>query len=410
MIDYYETKSQPITRKYVVEAWRLVKQSKGGAGIDNETLAEFEQDLEKNLYKIWNRMTSGSYFPIAVKQVLIPKKTGGKRPLGIPTVSDRVAQQVVKSYLEPKVEPYFLESSYGYRPKRKAHNAIQECYNNSRYFSWAIDLDLKSFFDTIDHELMLKAVEYFCKEKWVLMYIERWLKADVLKQEGKLEKRERGTPQGGVISPLLANIFLHFAFDKWFERNYPELRFERYADDIIIHCRSEREANNILDSLNKRLKECKLQLNHKKTRIVYCKNFVHQETHKGRESFDFLGYTFSPRWCLTKKGFCLLFTPKMSKKSKSHIFAEISKLKIHKWQCSIEDIAEQISNRIRGWINYYCKFGKWTTSYVWKVINDRLIKWLLWKRGYSKKRAIRWLKMKYKENPLLFPHWQLVHP
>lgn len=410
MIDYYETKSQPITRKMVLEAWKSVKQNKGGAGIDNETIKEFEQNFEKNLYKIWNRMTSGSYIPPAVKQVLIPKKTGGKRPLGIPTVSDRIAQQVVKSYLEPKVEQHLHKSSYGYRPKRNAHDALQECCNNSRYFSWAIDIDLKSFFDTIDHELMLIALEYFCKDRWVLIYVERWLKADVLKQDGNLVNREAGTPQGGVISPLLANIFLHFAFDKWFERNFRKLRFERYADDIIIHCRSEREGNNILDRLNKRLRECKLQLNHKKTRIVYCKNFAHKETHKGRQSFDFLGYTFCPRWCRTKQGFRLLFTPKMSKRSKVQVLSQIRKLKIHKWQCSIEEIAERFNRRIQGWINYYCRFGKWTTYYFWKVINDRLIKWILWKRGFSKKRASRWLKMKYNENPLLFSHWQLVHP
>lgn len=220
MIDYYETKQHPITKEMVLDAYKKVKSKKGSAGVDEQSLQDFGENLSGNLYKIWNRMTSGSYFPPVVKEVRIPKKTGGFRSLGIPTVSDRIAQQVIKSYLEPKVDSSFHSDSYGYRPRKSAHQALEKAVSRSGYYSWVVDLDIRGFFDNIDHTLLMKAVKRYTKEGWVLMYIERWLKAGV-SWNGEIAKRTNGTPQGGVISPLLANIFLHFAFDKWMQIHHP---------------------------------------------------------------------------------------------------------------------------------------------------------------------------------------------
>ena len=256
MIDYYEIKSQPITRLMVVQAYKKVKANKGSAGIDEMSWAELDKDLRGQLYKLWNRLTSGSYFPKPVREVEIKKKDGGIRKLGIPTILDRIAQEVVKTQLERKVEPLFHESSYGYRPQRNCHQAVEKAMQNALKYDWAIDLDIKGFFDTINHELLMKAVKHYCTDKWVLMYVERWLKAGTIQSDGVYLDRVTGTPQGGVISPLLANIFLHVTFDKWMENNQPEKPFERYADDIVIHCKTERQAKYVLSEVQKRLKWC----------------------------------------------------------------------------------------------------------------------------------------------------------
>lgn len=265
MIDYYETKEHPITRKMVLEAYSRVKSNAGSAGIDGQSLADYSKNLSKNLYKLWNRMTSGSYFPSPVKEVKIPKSSGGTRSLGIPTIEDRIAQQVAKSYLEPKVESSFHPDSFGYRPGRNAHMALERTEMRcSNQYAWVVDLDIKGFFDNLDHDLLMKALQCYTKEKWILLYISRWLKAGVV-SESFLKESEIGTPQGGVISPLLANIFLHFAFDKWMEKFHPNIRFERYCDDIIVHARSEKQAMFIKDKIAERLKDCKLQLNESNT-------------------------------------------------------------------------------------------------------------------------------------------------
>lgn len=209
MIDYYETKSQPITRVMVWQAYKEVKSNAGSGGIDKMSWEHLEKNQSAELYMLWNRLSSGSYYPKAVKQVAIPKKDGGVRYLGIPTILDRIAQQVVRKHLERKVEPMFHNSSFGYRPKRSCHDAVQQANANSFNHDFAIDLDIKGFFDNIDHELLLKAVGHYCSDKWVLMYVERWLKAGVVQQDGSFKLSLSGTPQGGVISPLLANIFLH---------------------------------------------------------------------------------------------------------------------------------------------------------------------------------------------------------
>ncbi|TVP99394.1 MAG: group II intron reverse transcriptase/maturase [Balneolaceae bacterium] len=409
MTDYYETKSQPISRLMVWMAYRKVKANRGSAGIDQVSLEEFGNDLSGNLYKLWNRLSSGSYFPPAVKQVKIRKKTGGQRSLGIPTVADRIAQQVVKTWLEPKLEPIFHEDSYGYRPGKSAHQALTKAAYRCRYYDWIVDLDIAGFFDNIDHDLMQKALWHYHAPKWVCMYVQRWLQAGVVQQDGQFLSTAKGTPQGGVISPLLANLYLHVGFDGWMKKHYPYIPFERYADDIVVHTRSKAQAEFIKGRITARMGECNLQLHPEKTHIVYCKDERRRED-QSQVSFDFLGYTFRPRMCNTKQGWRLLYLPCMSGKAKVSVMEKIRGLDLHKYKGTIQQMASLLNPRIRGWMNYYCRWNKWTTTWVWRVINLRLIKWLKWNRRFSKKQAIKWLKKVYKSNPGLFAHWSLVHP
>ena len=226
-----KTKSFCISKSTVWEAYKRVRANKGAAGCDKQSLKEFEIGLGNNLYKIWNRMSSGSYMPQPVLRVEIPKGDGDFRLLGIPTVSDRIAQMTVKICLEPELERVFHEDSYGYRPEKAALQAVELARKRCWRYDWVVDLDIKGFFDSLDHELMMRAVQKHTSQKWVLLYIERWLKAPVQFQDGSIVERTQGAPQGGVISPLLANLFLHYAFDMWLQRNYPKNPFERYADD-----------------------------------------------------------------------------------------------------------------------------------------------------------------------------------
>lgn len=410
MIDYYETKEHPITRKMVLEAFWLVKSNRGAPGVDGQSIEHYEKELEANTYRLWNRMSSGSYFPQPVREVEIPKKSGGTRKLGIPTVSDRVCQQVVKTYLEPKVDHTFHRDSYGYRPQKNAHMAIQTAMNRCGNKGWVIDIDIKSFFDSIDHELMMKAVRYYTQEKWVLMYIERWLKADVKKQDGGMEKRNGGTPQGGVVSGLLANIFLHFAFDKWMGVHYPNIQFERYSDDIVVHCISEKQALFIKSRISTRLTECKLEINEQKTKIVYCRNNENGKKSERAGSFDFLGYTFKPRYCPTKYGLRLLTAACMSKAAKTAVRYKIRTFSIRKFRGNIQEMSRVVNSMIRGWMNYYCKFHKWTTTGLWFWLNRKLIEWKMANKRIGKRKAIRWLETVYKTKPDLFAHWTLQPP
>jgi len=408
MIDYYETKTHPITKRMVLEAYKKVQAKGGSAGVDQQNLTDYAKDLKGNLYKLWNRMTSGSYFPTAVREVKIPKQSGGTRNLGIPTVTDRIAQQVVKSYLEPKVDSSFHRDSYGYRKGKNAHQALEMTKSRCRRFAWVIDMDIKGFFDNIDHDLVMKALRYYTKDRWVEMYVERWLKMGIM-QQGKVIKRLTGTPQGGVISPLLANIFMHFAFDKWMERRFPQLRFERYCDDIVVHCRTQKEVYFVKRKISERLSECKLELNEGKTRIVYCRDVNRKEAHK-TVSFDFLGYTFRPVLNRTKNGLKLLYGPCMSRKAKKAIRAKIRSLRIHRLHVSVQRLSAILNPLIRGWVNYYCKFNKWTTSGFWTLVNIRLAKWLKCIRNFAKRRAFAWLRRVYKSQPGLFAHWQIARP
>ncbi len=261
-----------IAKREVWEAYKRVKANKGAAGIDEQSIEAFEEDLSNNLYKLWNRMSSGSYFPPPVRRVDIPKPDGRTRSLGIPTVTDRIAQMVVKQCLEPTMEPYFHPDSYGYRPGKLAIEAVGQARRRCWRYNWVIDLEIKSFFDSIDHELLMCAVCKHTSCKWVKLYIERWLKAPTQLADGTLIEREKGTPQGSVISPLLSNLFLHYAFDKWMGRELAGVPFERYADDVICHCVSEKQAKFALRAIRQRLSECRLELHPEKTKIVYCKD------------------------------------------------------------------------------------------------------------------------------------------
>lgn len=409
MIDYYETKSQPITKVMVWQAYKEVRNNKGSGGIDNMSLADLDENKSKELYKLWNRLTSGCYFPEPVKQVAIPKKGGGERKLGIPTVLDRVAQQLVKHHLEKIVEPKFHESSFGYRPKRNAHQALEQANRNTYNHDFAIDLDIKGFFDTIDHELLMKSVKHYCQEKWVLMYVERWLKAGVLQQDGRRKATLTGTPQGGVISPLLANIFLHVVFDNWMAKNHPEKPFERYADDIVVHCKTEKQALYMHRQIQARMQECKLQLHPEKTKIVNIRGFSEKKYPKG---YDFLGFTVRPSSYKHPNRAEVKTIPSLfvSHKSKTSIMEKFAAMQIHKKRRTLEEVARELNPVIRGIINYYHKFRKSDMRVVWWQLNNRLLKWVKWEKGLYKAASIQYLKTKYKQQPNLFQHWLLVCP
>ncbi|QCR21913.1 group II intron reverse transcriptase/maturase [Pontibacter sp. SGAir0037] len=407
MIDYYEIKSQPITRVMVWRAYHKVRANKGSAGVDQMGWKELERDLPRQLYKLWNRLSSGSYFPQPVKEVAIVKKGGGERKLGIPTILDRVAQEVVRAHLERVVEPLFHDSSFGYRPGRSCHQAVERLSQRVLCHDWAIDLDIRNFFDTIDHDLLLQAVKHYCPDRWVLLYLGRWLKAGIVQRDGTYLDRLTGTPQGGVISPLLANVFLHVAFDKWMEKHHPEKSFERYADDIVVHCKSEKQAQYVLAAIRRRLEACKLQLHPAKTRIV---NLRGESAKKYPRSLDFLGFSLRPIWCRTSKGPRLLITTAMSKKSRSSVLGKFNRMRIHRWRKPLEQVASELRPVIQGVINYYCKFWPYHTHSVWHQLNCRLLKWAKWEKGMYKKEALRWFRARYKEKPNLFPHWKLVRP
>lgn len=407
MIDYYETKSQPITKVMVWQAFKEVKANKGSAGIDKMDWEYLEENKKTELYKLWNRLTSGSYYPNAVKQVGIPKKDGGVRKLGIPTILDRIAQQVVKRHLERIVEPLFHESSFGYRPNRNCHQAVKQANVNSFNHDFAIDLDIKGFFDNIDHELLMKSVTHYCKDKWVIMYVERWLKSGVVQQDGSFVPALSGTPQGGVISPLLANLFLHVVFDKWMEKQHPTKPFERYADDIVVHCKTEKQALYMLHLINKRMESCKLVLHPEKSKIVNLRGISLKKYPKG---FDFLGFTIRPSSIKSKGKVKSIPSIFISQKSKNNLMEKFKTLKIHKKRKTIEEIAKEINPVLRGIINYYHKFRKSDIRNVWRQLNERLLKWVKWEKGLYKKASVRYLKTKHKEKPNLFLHWILVHP
>ena len=408
MIDYYETRSQPITRVMVLQAYRKIRANKGSAGIDNMKWSDLDKDLDRQLYKLWNRLSSGSYFPQPVRECEISKSSGeGKRMLGIPTILDRVAQEVVKTHLERIVDPQFHKNSFGYRPGRSCHQAVEQSLHNVMINDWVIDIDIKGFFDNIDHELLMKAVSHYCKDSWVLLYISRWLKAGSIQQDGMYCDKVSGTPQGGVISPLLSNIFLHVVFDKWMEKDHPEKPFERYADDIVVHCKTEKQATFLLKVIAQRMKNCKLKLHPVKSKIVNLRGFTQN---KYPRSFDFLGFTIRPLWSKTSKGMKVMVSGFMSRKSKTNVLAKLRGFQIHKWRKPIEVIAEKLKPVIQGVINYYGKFWTGHMYQVWYYLNQRLLKWVKWEKGLYKKQAIRWLQLKCKEKPRLFPHWQLVHP
>ncbi len=410
-----KSKTIPISKQMVWEAFKKVKKNKGGSGVDGISLEQFEVNLEDNLYKLWNRLSSGSYFPPAVKQVKIPKGNGESRILGIPTIADRIGQQVVKTLLEPRLEAIFDDSSYGYRPMKSSHQALYEVRKNVRQYAWVIDLDISKFFDTVNHKKLLKALELHVEEGWMTMYIQRWLEAEKLELSSGIRKaNKRGTPQGGVISPLLANLYLHYGFDKWFRIHYPKLPFVRYADDAIIHCGTEEEAKEVLQKINKRLKDCDLELHPEKTKIVYCKDY-RRKLKKKKVQFDFLGFSFRPMSKPSKRGGMFLgYGESVSTSKYQQMIKEIRDTRFHKWStASISDIAELLNPKIRGWMHYYEKFRKMSLKGVFRNLHNRLIKWVLnrYKRFKgSKREGAEYLRKVKKAYPYLFYHWSVDYP
>jgi len=394
----------------VWEAWERVKANHGAAGVDEESIADFEKGLKDNLYKIWNRMSSGCYFPPAVRTVGIPKKDGRVRLLGIPTVADRVAQMVGKMYLEPVLEPNFHQDSYGYRPGKSAIQAVEVTRRRCWKDDWVLEFDIKGLFDNIDHDLLMRAVRKHTDCKWMLLYIERWLRAPFQGEEGIWVERTKGTPQGGVISPLLANLFLHYVFDKWMERNYPQVPFCRYADDGVVHCRTEEEALKMKEVLESRFKECNLELHPEKTRIIYCKDDNRRGEHP-HTRFDFLGFTFRPRRSKNRWGKSFInFSPAVSNEAGKEMRQETWRWKLHlRSDKSLEDLSRMLSPIVRGWINYYGSFYKSALYPTLRHLNRILVRWAMrkFKRlRHHLKKAVYWLGRIAKRQPELFPHWQ----
>jgi RNA-directed DNA polymerase len=401
-----------IPKRDVWEAYKRVRANQGAAGVDGQTIADFEAGLSENLYKIWNRLSSGSYFPPPVRRVDIPKDDGRTRPLGIPTVSDRIAQMVVKRYLEPLVEPYFHPDSYGYRPGKSALDAVGVARQRCWRYDWVLDLDIKGFFDSIDTELLMRAVRRHTACPWVLLYIERWLKAPVQLADGSLIVRERGTPQGGVISPCLANLFLHYAFDMWMRRNYPGVPFERYADDVICHCRSEAQAKDLRATIEKRFVECGLTLHPEKTRIVYCKDDDRDGDYPDLK-FDFLGYTFRPRLSLRRGGSVgVSFSPAAGDQALKAIRQTVRSWALHeRSDKSLDDLARMFNCYIRGWINYYGRYYKSALYPTLRHIDRILARWAHRKfksLRRHRRRARHWLDRIARRQPRLFAHWGLL--
>jgi RNA-directed DNA polymerase len=402
-----------IPKREVWEAFKSVKANQGAAGVDGQSIQDFEARLAGNLYKLWNRMSSGSYMPPPVRRVEIPKANGGMRPLGIPTVADRTAQEVVRRYLEPLLEPMFHADSYGYRPRRSAIDAVRTARQRCWRHDWVVDIDIKGFFDNIDHGLLLKAVRKHTKCSWVLLYIERWLKAPAMLGDGQLVSRDKGTPQGGVISPLLANLFLHYVFDIWLGEHFRGVPFERYADDIICHCRSERAALALRRVLERRFAECRLVLHSEKTKVVYCKDTNRTGGYPNCQ-FDFLGYAFRPRrakWQGNLYG--LSFLPAASPKALKTIRQTIRGWSFQtRSDKELDDLARMFNPFIRGWINYYTHFYKSELYPTLKRIDVHLVRWARrkFKRlRHQPKGARQWLARVIGSTPMLFAHWPLLY-
>lgn len=411
-MDVHVQRTVPITFEMVARAYQKVKQGGKAVGVDGESWKVFqEKGVEKQLYIIWNRMSSGSYFPQAVREKEIPKANGKKRKLGIPTLRDRIAQEVVKAYMEKKVDHQFHENSYGYRPMKSSHDALDEVRKNCLEKDWVVDMDIAKFFDEIDHELMLKAVGHVFAEPWIKIYVKRWLEMKIEREDGsQYDRGGKGTPQGGVISPLLANLFLHYALDLWLTQHFPSIRFVRYADDIILHCERKEDAEQALHAVKARLESLSLKLNEEKTRVVYCKDYSRQEEHPNVQ-FGFLGYSFQPRAILSVKHPGTQFTgfsPEISRDNQLKIRSTIrDSINWRNTTQSLSDIAYELNSKLRGWINYYGRYGKRKLRDTITYLDIKLTKWLARRHKCGYRLAGDLLAKQVRKTPRLFVHWQL---
>ncbi len=409
-----KVKSFEIRKRLVFEAWEKVRANQGAPGVDAVSIAEFASEERDNLYKLWNRMSSGSYFPGPVRAVEIPKDHGaGVRRLGVPNTVDRVAQTAAAMLLEEKLEPIFHPDSYGYRPGRSAHDALAVARKRCWKQDWTLDLDVRAFFDSVPHDLLVKAVAHHTDERWVLLYIERWLKAPMQMPDGTLVVREKGTPQGSPISPLLANLFMHYAFDRWMDREFPGCPFERYADDVIAHCDTEDQARVLRAAIADRLRPLGLELHPDKTKIVYCKDANRRGTAE-HTSFDYLGYTFRARLAASRRGFFVNFSPAMSTKAKKAKGQQIRAWHLNRRSgTDLSGIAEEINPQVRGWINYYGAFYRSELSFLALRIDQHLVRWAMqkFKRLRGRPQAA-WalLNAVRQRDPKLFAHWHLLSP
>ncbi len=407
-----KVKSFEIPKRLVHEAWEKVRANNGAPGVDAVSITRFQDNERNNLYKLWNRMSSGSYMPGPVRAVEIPKDHGaGVRTLGVPNTVDRVAQTAAAMLLEERLEPIFHPDSYGYRPGRSAHDALAVARKRCWKHDWVLDLDIRAFFDSVPHDLLLKAVAHHTDERWVLLYIERWLKAPMQMPDGTVVAREKGTPQGSPISPLLANLFMHYAFDRWMARTFPGCPFERYADDIVAHCNTEDQARSLRAAIADRLGALGLELHPDKTKVVYCKDAHRRGSHE-HTSFDFLGFTFRGHLVCGRRGFFVNFLPAMSTKARKAKGRQIRAWHLKRRSgTDLSGLAEDINPQVRGWINYYGAFYRSELGFLALRIDEHLVRWAMHKFKRLRRRPDRawaWLRDARKREPKLFAHWHLM--
>ena len=407
-----EGKPFDIPKRLVWQAWKRVKANSGAAGADGVTIEAFEADLGNNLYKIWNRMSSGTYFPPPVRAVEIPKSSGGTRLLGVPTAGDRVAQTVAALALEPRTEAIFHDDSYGYRRERGALDAVAKCRQRCWEKDWVIDLDVRKFFDSVPWGLMVKAVQANTthEQRWIVLYVRRWLAAPIVMPDGRTQARDKGTPQGSAVSPVLANLFMHYAFDKWLEHEFPAIKFERYADDAVVHCATERQANEVLAALEERMAKVGLQLHPDKTRIVFCKDGRRRYADCEHTSFTFLGYTFRARNAPTRDGTSMFtgFLPAISKDALKRMSEEVRSWRIHlRTATELKDLASWINPVVRGWMTYYGRYYRTALDGLLRRINAYLMRWAQrkYKRLRSFRKARRWWHGLTARQPGMLAHW-----
>ncbi len=406
-----KVKSFDISKRLIVQAWVKVKANAGAPGVDAVSVEAFDTDVKNNLYKVWNRMSAGSYMPGPVRAVEIPKDHGGTRVLGVPNTVDRVAQTAVAILLEEKLEPIFHRDSYGYRRGRSALDAVGTARQRCWKYDWVVDLDIRAFFDSVPHDLLLKAVAHHTDQRWMLLYIERWLKAPMVMPDGSVVPRGKGTPQGSPISPVLANLFMHYAFDRWMDREHPACPFERYADDSVVHCDSEDQARNLRASIAQRFESVGLELHPGKTKVVYCKD-DRRRGDSEHTSFDFLGYTFRARVVRGRRGFFVSVNPAMSDTARCAIGKQIRNWHLNRRSGhDLAGIASDINAQVRGWFNYYGRFYRSTLYLFARRIDEHIIRWAMQKfkrlRGHLS-RARAWLNAARQRQPRLFAHWHLI--